>query len=294
MKKKYFFGWLTVSFLIIGSTLNKPAYIIYNKLGKQVEYGKMIQALDTADIILFGEIHNNALVHWLELQMLKSFFAKDSNLIVGAEMFEADDQIVINEYLKGVIELHHVENEIKVWNNYKTDYQPLLSFAKQHDLPFVATNVPRRYASLVARKGIEYLDSLSDSALAFLAPLPVFIDLGLPGYRNMLHMKGDGNSSGHGNLNAENMAKAQALKDATMAYFISQNFEEDKHFIHFNGSYHSDNFEGIYWYLKRYKPDAKIATVSCVEVNNVQNMPEEHQNVADYVIAIPEDMTKTY
>lgn len=292
--RKYFFWGLSFSFLLIGSSSNKPAYIIYNKQGNQLEYSKMIQELNTSGIILFGEIHNNALVHWLGLQMLKSLFAKDCTLIIGAEMFEADDQLVINEYLEGLIELRHLESEIKLWNNYQTDYKPLLSFAKQYDLPFIATSVPRRYASLVARKGIAYLDSLSDAAFNFLPSLPISIDLSLPGYRNMLSKVGDTTSNTHGSLNTENMIKAQALKDATMAYFISKNYEKSKHFIHFNGSYHSDNFEGIYWYLRYYASHVKITTVSCVEVEDVQTLPEKYKGIADFIIALPSDMTKTY
>jgi len=45
----------------------------------------------------------------------------------------------------------------------------------------------------------------------------------------------------------ENLPKAQALKDATMAFFISENYIFGKIFIHFNGAYHSDNYEEILW-----------------------------------------------
>ena len=40
------------------------------------------------------------------------------------------------------------------------------------------------------------------------------------------------------------LAEAQAMKDATMAHFILKNWEPGKTFLHFNGSYHSDNFQG--------------------------------------------------
>ena len=59
----------------------------------------------------------------------------------------------------------------------------------------------------------------------------------------------------HGN---QNLPKAQAIKDATMAHFILENWEKGKTFIHYNGSYHSDNFEGIVWYLKQENPNLYI------------------------------------
>lgn len=90
------------------------------------------------------------------------------------------------------------------------------------------------------------------------------------------------------------MAKAQASKDATMAYFILKNLSDGKTFIHFNGTYHSDNFEGISWYLKRNNPELKILTIGSIEQNSIDELNEESMSVADFILCIPEDMTKTY
>ncbi len=71
---------------------------------------------------------------------------------MGMEMFEADDQIVLQEYGQGIIEEKHLLKEAKVWDNYKTDYRPLIEFAREKKLPVTATNIPRRYASLVYKR----------------------------------------------------------------------------------------------------------------------------------------------
>lgn len=294
MKRHFYLLWVILAGVTGGFTWDKPAYIIYDKSGSQVDYETMIKALDTVDVVLFGEIHNNAMAHWLELQVVKSLFARDTHLILGAEMFEADDQLVINEYLAGMIEDRHLEAEAKVWNNYQTDYKPLLTFAKEHDLRFIATSMPRRYASMVARQGVGFLDSLSETALSYIAPLPVTVNMELSGYQHMLGMMGGNNSNEHGGLRAENMVKAQSLKDATMAHFISQAQQQEGKFVHFNGAYHSNNFEGIYWYLKGDKPNLRIATLSSLEFEDIQSLPESAQNMADFIIAIPKDMAKTY
>lgn len=285
---------LAIILCALAFTMDKPAYIIYKRNGKKADYDKMINHLGEADVVLFGELHNNALVHWLEQQVVKDLQKQEHPLVLGAEMFEADDQLIINEYLQGLIEARHLESEAKVWNNYATDYKPLLDFARQHHYPFIATNIPRRYASLVAREGLNALDSLPSEAQSYIAPLPVEVDLELPAYKNMLSMMGGHGNESHGTMNGENMVKAQAIKDATMAHFILQNLEENSVFVHFNGSYHSDNFEGIYWYLKQAKPDLKVVTISNVEQEDITNWNEELENVADYIISIPADMTKTY
>jgi len=266
---------------------DKSAYQIFTKEGKLVEYGKMIKELGKSEVILFGELHDNSIDHWLELQVTKDLYTLNTNLALGMEMFEADDQIVLNEYLNGTIEEKHLLVEAKVWDNYKNDYKPLIEFAKEKKLKAIATNIPRRYANLVFRKGVESLNSLPEEAKKWIAPLPVEIDLTLPGYKNMVAMAAHGQ-----NMNGENMARSQAMKDATMAYFILQNRNEV--FIHFNGSYHSQNYEGISWYLKKAEPKLKIATIHTVEQESIEKLEADHISSADFIICIPKDMNKTY
>jgi len=266
---------------------DKPAYQIFTKEGKSVEYGKMIKELGKSEVVLFGEHHDNSIDHWLELQVLKDLYAGNNNLALGMEMFEADDQLVLSEYLQGTIEEKHLLSEAKVWDNYKNDYKPLIEFAKEKKLKAIATNIPRRYANLVFRKGIESLDELPEEAKKWIAPLPIEIDLTLPGYKDMVAMAAHGQ-----NMNGQNMARSQAAKDATMAHFILQNRAEI--FIHFNGSYHSQNYEGISWYLKKAEPKLKIATIHTVEQESIEKLETGNINTADFIICIPKDMTKTY
>jgi uncharacterized iron-regulated protein len=266
---------------------DKPAYKIYTKEGKAVDFAKMIKEVSKADVVLFGELHDNSIDHWLELQVMKDLYAEHNNLAIGMEMFEADDQIVLNEYLNGTIEEKHLLSEAKVWDNYKNDYKPLIEFAKEKKLKAIATNIPRRYANLVFRKGTDALAALPEEAKKWIAPLPVEIDLTLPGYKGMMGMATHGPT-----MNAENMAKSQAMKDATMAYFILQNRQDV--FLHFNGSYHSQNGEGINWYLRKADPQIKIATIHSVEQGSVEKLDEENRNTADFIICIPKDMNKTY
>ncbi len=171
MLKVYAITCASICFMAM--TGDKPAYVLYDKNGGKVSYNDMVEGLAAADVILFGEYHNNPICHWLQLQVAASLYEdKGENLVLGAEMFEADAQLVLDEYLAGHIKAQHFENEGKVWKNHKTDYAPLVDFAKNHGLPFVATNVPRRYANLVARETLEGLEKLSGPAKKLMVPLP--------------------------------------------------------------------------------------------------------------------------
>ena len=286
--KKVLFALVAV-FMLTAFKSDKPAYYFYNSKGKKVKYEKVLKAALDADVVFFGESHNNPIAHWMELELTKDFFkAKGDNLILGAEMFERDNQLILNEYLTGKISGKNFKDEARLWPNYSTDYKPLVEFAKEHHLPFVATNIPRRYASVTYKKGFEGLNSLDAEAKSYIAPLPIAYDSALKCYNDMLHMPGMG---GHVN---ENFPKAQAVKDATMAYSIAGYAEKGKLFFHYNGSYHSDNYQSILWHLNKYKPGLKIVTITTVEQTDIDTISDETKKLADFILVVPEDMTRTY
>lgn len=286
MKKLF----LLVCLIPLLAMQDNPAYLLYDRNGKSAKYADLLAAAQKADVVFFGEMHNNPICHWLQLRLTKDLHKiVGERLVPAAEMFEADDQLVLNEYLSGLIKESNFEKEAKIWNNYATDYKPLVNFAKQNKLPFVATNIPRRYASMVAAQGLESLEKLDAEAKKMLPPLPIPLDRELPGYKNMAAMMG-----GHGGTMSDNMVAAQAVKDATMGYRIAQAWEKGKLIIHYNGAYHSDNFEGIIWYLNRYKPGLNILTVSVSEQDDITALAKEAVNKANFIIAVPADMTKTY
>ena len=265
-----------------------PTYTIFNQKGKTVNFGKMVKQLQSADVMLFGEQHNDAVIHWLQLQVTKALGEK-VKLILGAEMFESDDQVILNEYLAGLITHKHFTTEAKMWKNYATDYKPLLDYARKNELSFIATNIPRRYAALVNKQGLEGLEKLTDEAKAWVAPLPIEVDLSLPGYAWMIETMG-----GHAPGDPANIAKAQASKDATMAHFILKNLVEGSQFIHYHGTFHSNNFEGIYHYLKQARPNLKIMTIASVAQDSLKKLEEDNTSLANFTIVTPKDSPKSY
>ncbi|RAK23824.1 putative iron-regulated protein [Flavobacterium aquaticum] len=270
---------------VISVAQDKKAYQIFDKKGKKSSYEKVLKAAEKTDVVLFGEYHDNSVVHWLQLEFTKDL-AQKKDLVLGAEMLEADNQTQVNQYLNGEINQKQLDSSARLWKNYKTDYKPLVDFAKEKKFSFIATNVPRRYASLVFKKDLVALDSLSAQEKSWIAPLPIAFDINLPGYKSMMGMQG-----GHAGYK---MPKAQAIKDATMAYFINKNRKENSVFIHYNGTYHSDNYEGINWYLRKLDAGIKIVTIAMVEQKDISKLDAEHYNKADFILVIDEDVTRTH
>lgn len=283
MKNLLYSLLLLVSFSIYSQ--DKPAYQLFDSKGKKTTYKKLVKASEKSELVLFGEYHDNPISHWLQLALTKDLFQTKS-LVLGAEMIERDNQLQLDQYLEGEINQKALDTLARLWNNYKTDYKPLVDFAKANQLKFIATNIPRRYASMVYRGGFEALDTLSSEQKKWIAPLPVKYDSSLSQYQKMLEM-----AQGHG---GENLPKAQAIKDATMAYSILENLKPNSIFIHYHGSYHSDFYEGIYWYIKQDQPTLKILTIATVSQSDLSSLEQEHLGRADFILVVDEDMTKTY
>ncbi len=333
-------------------TKDVTAFQIYTSNGKKITYEKLVNQLLKAqsskpmesNVILFGELHDNPISHWLELQLTQDIYQFNAKMVLGAEMFETDQQFAVNEYLnptkdtvakKSVTPMGmmigqdpsytKLKKSVKLWNNFATDYQPLVDFSRDNHLPFVATNIPRRYASLVYRKGIVALYAtaenyasnagnansvinfsqkvnpscdtgiLSNAYLNNHYPSTFLYDSTLKCYRDIFNMAG-----GHG---GQNLSMSQAIKDATMAKNIYANLlNQGGIYIHYNGSYHSDNHQSIEWYLKMYlnareRKDIEnftIKTISTRTQANVSQLDKENYEIADYIIVVPENMTRTY
>ena len=285
------FLFLLISFAFVGE---RPAYRLFTATGQPADFDQMMQELAQADVVLFGEQHNDALAHWLELQVAKDLLRlkKPGQLVIGMEMFERDVQPLVAQYAAGTLADTALERQARPWPNYATDYRPLLQFARENHVPIIGTNAPRPFAKAVAQRSLTALDKLPAAERALLAPLPLKVDYDLPGYKNMAVMFG-GSGMAHGG-GAQNIIQAQALKDATMAHFIETSRQPGQTLLHLNGSYHSDHHDGIGAWLREYAPTLRVKTISIVTQAQLQALEKEQVNVADFVVVVPEDAGKTY
>jgi uncharacterized iron-regulated protein len=268
---------------------NPSAYEWYTSAGKRADFGKLVKASAGADVILFGEQHDDPIAHWFQLLLLQQLIEKSDSgkVMLGAEMFERHQQEAIDNFVSGKWDAKVLQDSSKMWSNFETDYLPVLQFAKDHNLPVIATNVTRKYASMVFKKGMASLDSLPANEKKLMVPLPFPVDTTLSQYKELIKMGMEMHASGI------NFAHAQAIKDATMAYNILKNWRRGSHFVHLNGAYHSDFHQSIAWYLKKANPNLKVVTVSTVSQKDVKKLSEENKGKADFILVVPEGMTRT-
>lgn len=271
---------------------DKPAYVIYTANGKKTTFEKLVESTENKELVLFGEFHDNPISHWLQLELTKEMYAEaGSNLQLGFEMFEQDQQELLSQYLLGNLTAKQFKDTMRLWPNYETDYAPIIDFAKTNKLFCVASNVQRKYASLLFKKGRKALDTLSLTIKSQMAPIDFIVDTTLSQYKEVYTM------GGHMGVNmGKNMVESQAFKDATMAQFIMANpgRKEGTVHLHFNGAFHSDFHQGILWYVQQKEPNIHVLTISTVTQDDVRKLDKEHLGRADFIICVPESMTRTH
>ena len=266
---------------------NDGAFVIYTSKGKKVSLEKMLTDISKKEAVFFGEQHDNPIAHWIELHVLKRMEATyHTDLVVGFEMYEHDQQELLTQFLAKQLSEKQFKDTVRQWNNYATDYKPLLLFMQEKQLKGVATNVPRKFANLLFKKGYKALDTLSLKDKSNMVPLPFTIDSTLTQYAALKEMEE--------HMGGKHMMAAQALKDATMAHFLLESISTGKKVLHFNGAYHTDFFQGILWYVQQVAPMIQATTISTVTQQSIKKLEKEHRNKAAYIICVAEDMTRTY
>lgn len=268
-------------------------YKIYNTQTKQLTSIEQI-ALDAtnADVIFFGEEHNDSAGHYLEAAIFKAMHKEYGNkLALSMEMFETDCQLVLDEYLDGFISEVRMIKEARAWNNYK-DYKPAVEFAKENELAVIAANPPRRYVSMVSSNGMSSLVGLPKTSKRFLPPLPYDTLSGRYYEKFQEFMRG-----GSPGTNNPKIYYSQNLWDAGMSYSIYKYWKKNKEkkIFHMVGRFHVDEKLGTAAQLQKRCSKLKILNISCFSDAAFANPDwEKFKHLGDYVIITDPDLKKTY
>jgi len=283
MKRLYF----VLALLMSLNTLANGEYVLYDAKGKEISMEKMFKEAQQKSWIFFGEFHNSSTIHRIQFLLTKHLHKiHGDKLMVGAEMFESDNQDIINEYFSGIINTKYFEDECRLWTNYKADYKPIVEFLKEKKLSLIATNVPRRYAHAVHYNGLDVLNQLPEHVKQlFLPNLPIVIDTTLSSYAELKQM------SMHG---GKFMLEAQAIKDATMAHFMKKYWSPGKIFLHLNGAFHTNKYEGIISFLPKDWLRKEMLVISMVTQKDIQKLEEENLGLGDYIFCFEEDYAKSH
>lgn len=276
-----------------------PIYVphrVYDARRKRfTDFEAMLADLTYADVVFLGEQHDDPATHRLEAASLEGLARRRSNVVLALEMFERDVQGPLDQYLAGKIAEPDFLAGARPWPRYRTDYRPLLEFARLWKWPVVAGNVPRRFASLVSRAGLAGLDSLPAGDRALVAreldcPHDDYFERFAKTMGEMPTHSGDTRPQTPEEKRAtiERVYQAQCIKDETMGESIAAAFAAAPPralVVHVNGAFHSDYRFGAAERAQRRLRGKRVAVVSFVPVPDLDQADGKPQRkLGDYVV----------
>jgi uncharacterized iron-regulated protein len=277
-----------------------PAYVperVYDTR-KQVfaDFESMLADLAKADVVFVGEQHDDPNTHRLEAVILDGLRRRGVPVTLSLEMFERDTQPSVNSYLSAGISEAEFLKASRPWPRYATDYRPLIEMAKAQGWPVIAANVPRRFASSVAKAGLAALDTLTPTERSWVAadlkcPKDAYFD------RFAATMTGHDGPGGTTKTNAteedqrittERYYLSQCVKDETMAEAIATGFDQfnGKLVVHFDGAFHSDFGQGTVDRVRRRLPGRRVAAVTVLPVKDLDMLSPAGEDLqrGDYLV----------
>jgi uncharacterized iron-regulated protein len=254
----------------------------------EVTPGQVIDDLAAADVVVLGEEHDNEDVHRAYLRIIEGLYKKRSNMVISMEMFERDVQPILTEYVFGTASESAFLAAARPWPNYKTDYRPVVEFAKVHGIPVIAANTPRDLARAVAKGGLEAAKGSPYAAANVATPKDEYWEA----------FKGA--MTEHGSMTADESTvelfyAAQCLKDDTMAESIVERLRKERAdrpdtiLVHLCGRFHSDYRRGTVARILSRDPELRVLVVSAVEVKDPASgtFTADH-DIGNFVVVVPE------
>jgi uncharacterized iron-regulated protein len=259
------------------------------------DFESMLAEVAAADIVLIGEQHDDANTHRLEAAVLQGLLRRGRSVTLSLEMFERDVQPELDDYVAGRKAEDQFLAASRPWPRYATDYRPLVEMARAHGWNVVASNVPRKYASLVAKGGLDALKALSDTERAFVAKdLQCPLDNYYERFSQVMNQHpapgSDQQAAGERRAVTERYYFAQCVKDETMAESIVaavQKLEgKPGTIVHYNGAFHTDFGAGVAERVRRRLPDRRIALVTMLPVENLDTLRPDGDELkrAEYLV----------
>ncbi len=278
------------------STDVPAAMRVYDSKAKRfIAFGELADAVAAADLVFFGEQHDDPATHTGEMALLGAMADRGRTVRLSMEMFERDVQPLLDRYLMGQIPEAEFLAGSRPWDQYATDYRPLVELSRLHGWSVRAANVPRPLASAVARRGLVVLDTMNARDRGFMAR-----DNLCP--RDAYYQKFVATMQGHGSGGAapsdadaaaarqiiDRYYEAQCVKDEAMGETVAAALLSGPGgtlVFHVNGAFHSDEFLGTVTRAVRRAPKARVVVLSAVPVPDLNSAdPSAFAARGDYIL----------
>jgi uncharacterized iron-regulated protein len=237
--------------------------------GRQAAVSPEGQAAGNPQVLLLGEVHDNAQGHKLRYEMLRQRVEAGWRPAIVMEQFDRESQDALTQAQKGCLDAQCV---IRVVGGPRWDWQ-LIQLALTYHLPLVAANLSRADASRVVRDGVgATFDRQSIKDYRLDQPLPADIRSGqqqeiVTGHCNMLP-----------EMMIGGMVDAQVARDIWMAKILRDQRPRDVVLIAGNGHVRKDI--GVARWIRQISPTLTVVSIGFTEDGDNAGRYDSIQKVA--------------
>ena len=257
---------LGMALLCMGAGAASAAQFSDADSGKELNAAQLAKRLQKYDVVFFGEFHDQGEIHAAEAELLQAMHKlQGDKLALSMEMFEADNQEKLDKFLAGDLSEEDFLATSRPWPRYKTDYAPLVNFAKEQKMPVLAANVPRFLAAHVAKNNGS-VAGIEEQYLQFL-PKHTYAPEGAYKDKFYAQMSSPAAPMKMPPARLAAVYAAQCLKDDKMAESIAafDDAHQNMQILHINGCFHSDAHLGTTQKLEALRPRLKVAVITPLE-----------------------------
>jgi uncharacterized iron-regulated protein len=248
-------------------------------LNEAFDLGSIIPALADKRVVFIGEIHNRYEHHLTQLEIIRRLHEIHPRLAIGMEAFQQPFQRYLDAYIAGELSERELLRTSEYYQRWRFDYRhyaPILRFAREHQLPVIALNLPAELTKKAGRVGIEGLSEAEKAAI------PQHIDRSDAAYEARLRDVFDQHPH-RDDQSFEKFLDVQLLWDEGMAERAARYLEEHPQhtLVVLAGGGHLAYGSGIPQRLQRRQP------VGSAIVLNSWDSSDLHPDLADFLL-LPE------
>ncbi len=265
--------------------------------GRSLSEPDLAQGLAWANVVIIGEIHDDAVGHAAQTAIARRLCPESSTpcpWTLSMEMLERDDQPAADDFVAGRISREDFVTITKSadWagkGSWEQWYQPTIDAMTANGNRLIAANAPRTYVRKARQDGYDSLRSLPPEEQALFA-LPIrshhgeyerrFIEWATGSHRDGATPHGSPDDEA-----ARQSFRSQLVWDATMADSIATRLIEapESRVLHLEGQFHVDFNGGTLQELRARVPEARVLTISLQPVVST-TLRAEDRGRADVVI----------
>mgnify|MGYP001794286887 CR=1 FL=1 len=282
----------------IGQLRDSPDITMFDgQSGEALTSFDLFDRTTEADVVVFGELHGHpvglpvAAAIWEDMLRVRDESETPALLL---EFFERAQQLVIDEYLGGMIdEEAFIKDAGRSASNFPDAHQSMFNATKDAGGVVIAANAPRRYVRLARTEGYDHLRAMSPAQRATFELPPTedgpvayrerFMEI-MGGMRSASGSGKEGASASPPGMGVMDFLRAQLVWDATMADSVADALRAEHEPVALViGRFHVAFDGATVEYVRQMKPGANVLTIVIVDSWSEQ-LAEADRGRGDIVI----------